>query len=120
MTQNNNDIGYGIKQCRKNLGYTQKQFSKMLGISVDTLSSYENGKTMPKMITIVKIAQISSQSTDEIIKVNKYTIHSLIPALMEKDIDAADIFAHYKKDIPEFFDDFDSYTEDEMIKQFRN
>lgn len=47
-----------LKALRINNGYTQKQASKLLGISVDTLSNYERGKSFPCVKVIHKIEEL--------------------------------------------------------------
>lgn len=37
-----------IKLKRKALGYTQKKLSELVGVSVQTINGYENGKEIPK------------------------------------------------------------------------
>lgn len=36
-----------IKEKRKNLGYTQKKLAELIGVSVQTINGYENGKEIP-------------------------------------------------------------------------
>ncbi len=66
---NDNIIGNGIRGCRKEFNYSQAQFAKALGISLNTLAAYESGKTIPDMVTIIKIANILHTSTDDILGV---------------------------------------------------
>lgn len=37
-----------IKQKRKQLGYTQEELAIRLGVSVKTISNYENGEMIPE------------------------------------------------------------------------
>jgi transcriptional regulator with XRE-family HTH domain len=36
-----------IKEKRKKLGLTQKEFAKLVGVSTQTINGYENGKEIP-------------------------------------------------------------------------
>lgn len=40
--------GLEIKQKRKQLGYTQEELAIRLGVSVKTISNYENGEIIPE------------------------------------------------------------------------
>ena len=49
-------IGERIKQCRLEHGMTQKDLAERMGISPIGISQYENGKRIPKIETIDRIA----------------------------------------------------------------
>ena len=48
-------------------GYTQEDASKLIGISVDTLSNYERGKSYPDVPVIKKIEEVYDVSYNDII-----------------------------------------------------
>ena len=56
-----------LKSARVNAGYSQKQASAMLGVGNKTLSSWENGITVPKADKIDKICQLYNVSYDNLI-----------------------------------------------------
>ena len=56
-----------IKSARVNAGYSQKKASSMLGVSNKTLSSWENGNTVPKADMIDKICQLYKVEYDNLI-----------------------------------------------------
>lgn len=63
------DIANGIKNARKKIGFTQQQLADALGITRATLSSYENGKTEPDFIFVIKFALLTKKYTpDDIIR----------------------------------------------------
>lgn len=43
---------------RKKCGYSQEHFAALVGLSVHGLSDLENGKSNPKLITVIKIAKL--------------------------------------------------------------
>lgn len=47
-----------LKAARVNKGLSQKEAAKKIGISVDTLSNYERGKSFPDVPTIQRIEQV--------------------------------------------------------------
>lgn len=50
-------IGQGIKELRQRCGIYQKDFAKMVGISVNALCSLETNKAEPSISTLKKIAK---------------------------------------------------------------
>lgn len=55
-----------LKAARMNMGYDQITASQLIGISVDTLSNYERGKTFPDVPTIKKIEEVYNVKYDDI------------------------------------------------------
>ncbi len=53
-----------FKEARKEAGYTQKQLSELLGISQQSYSDYENERTFPDKVTLLKLAECLNVSTD--------------------------------------------------------
>ena len=53
-----------IKAARVNVGLTQEEASKELGISRATLANYEAGKTVPDIEMDKKIASLYKTSVD--------------------------------------------------------
>ncbi len=51
-------IGQRIREERKSKGFTQEQFSEIIGISVEHLSRIETGSYRPSLLLIEKIAEI--------------------------------------------------------------
>lgn len=56
-----------MKAARINAGYTQKTAAKLLNISKNTLSNYENYKTIPDVKTSGAMARLYRVSVDNII-----------------------------------------------------
>lgn len=51
-------MGISLRAARVNKGYTQKQASKLLGISEPTLINYETFKNSPKISMLNKMAEL--------------------------------------------------------------
>lgn len=47
-----------LKAIRVNKGLSQEKASKLIGISVDTLGNYENGKSYPDVPVLKKIEKV--------------------------------------------------------------
>lgn len=59
-------IGKRIQKLRKSKGYTQQQFSEMVGISTNYLSDVERGKSFPRPEKLVSIMNTLDCSADDI------------------------------------------------------
>ncbi len=55
-----------LKAARVNIGFTQKEAAKALGIAVDTLGNYERGNRYPDVEMIQKIEKLYGLSYNEI------------------------------------------------------
>ncbi len=55
-----------LKAARINQRYTQKQAAALLGISAETLISWEKGRTFPNIKAIEKIEKLYQITYDEI------------------------------------------------------
>lgn len=55
-----------LKAARANLNLTQTEAAKRLGVSKDTLSNWENGRTSPNVEKFRLIEQIYGVSYDEL------------------------------------------------------
>ena len=55
-----------IEEIRNAKGIKQEEFSKMLGVSRQTISSLENGRYNPSIILAFKIAKLFDMAIEEI------------------------------------------------------
>ena len=53
-----------LKELRKELGLTQRDVGKYLGVGRTTISEYESGKIVPKQDNLVKLASFLGVSVD--------------------------------------------------------
>lgn len=60
-------IGEAIKYYRGKTGVSRATLAEKLGVSVMTISNYENGVTLPDMETVVTMAHFFSCTTDELL-----------------------------------------------------
>lgn len=71
------NIGENIKRIRKEKGYFQKQLAEKLGTTPQNLAQYENGKRIPKIETLIKIADALDCEVSDIDKniiVHRHTV----------------------------------------------
>ncbi len=59
-------IGKRIQTIRKSKGYTQQQFSEMVGLSTNYLSDVERGKSSVRLDKLVKIINSLECSADDV------------------------------------------------------
>lgn len=59
-------IGLKIKYLRKQHNITQKDLARSLCVTSQAISKWENGKNMPDISVLPKVAQIFGVSIDEL------------------------------------------------------
>ena len=62
------NIGKQLKDARIESGYTQEQVAEQLDVSRQTISSWENGRTFPDIVSVVSLSDIYDVSLDALIK----------------------------------------------------
>lgn len=65
-------IGLRIKNRRKELGLTQTQITKIVGISSGNMSDFETGKKLPSALSLIALSDILECSTDWILTGQEY------------------------------------------------
>ena len=58
---------FSLKTIREIRGFSQSEAAKKIGISVETLSNYERGKTYPDIPTLRKIEEVYNVNYNQII-----------------------------------------------------
>ena len=64
--EGDNMLKISLKSARVNAGYSQKSASTKLGVSNKTLSSWENGATVPKADMVDKICRLYNVEYDSV------------------------------------------------------
>lgn len=62
------DIGGKIRDGRVQAELTQEQAAEKLGVSRQTVSNWENGKTYPDIISVIKMSDLYGVSLDRLLK----------------------------------------------------
>ena len=62
------EISMCIKDARQKNNISQESLAEQLGVSRQTISSWENGKSYPDIVSIIKISDIFDISLDELLK----------------------------------------------------
>ena len=74
-----------IKSLREDMGYTQSELSKLLGITRSSVNAWELGISVPSTQYIVELSQIFKVSTDYLLGVDRTATVS-VAGLTEQDI----------------------------------
>lgn len=61
-------LGQMILKIRKEYGLTQEEFAKKFNVTRQTVSNWENEKSYPDLLTLVKISDVFGYSLDTILK----------------------------------------------------
>ena len=62
------DIGNMLKTARSEAGMTQEKAAEALGVSRQTISNWETGKTYPDIISVIHMSDLYSISLDHLLK----------------------------------------------------
>ena len=76
------NIGEKIKHAREENNLTQTQASESLMVSRQTISNWENGKSLPDILSVIKMSELYHISLDELLKGDKEMMEKI-----EKDIE---------------------------------
>ena len=76
------NIGDKIKNAREENKLTQTQASESLMVSRQTISNWENGKSLPDILSVIRMCELYQISLDELLKGDKAMMDKI-----EKDIE---------------------------------
>ena len=65
------EIGEKLKSSRLNAGMTQEQIAEKINVSRQTISNWENGKSLPDVISLIEISDLYQISLDDLLKGDK-------------------------------------------------
>ncbi len=65
------NIGQTIKELRKEKNLSQTQLAQLLFTSQDTISLWERGKSLPDIVSIIRMTQIFGVTSDYILGLEK-------------------------------------------------
>lgn len=78
------EIERKLKDARLISGLTQEQVAEQIMVSRQTISNWENGKSLPDIVSIMKLSDLYQISLDELLKGDPK-----MKEKMEKDVNAA-------------------------------
>ena len=62
------EIGCKLKRARNEKGLTQEQAAGLLNVSRQTISNWENNKSYPDIISVIRMSDIYAVSLDHLLK----------------------------------------------------
>lgn len=65
------EIGSKIRNARNASGFTQEKAAEALGVTRQTISNWENNKSYPDIISVVRMSDLYSISLDSLLKEDK-------------------------------------------------
>ena len=65
------------KDARQNNNISQESLAEQLGVSRQTISSWENGKSYPDLVSIIKMSDIFNISLDKMLKEDKKLVNNM-------------------------------------------
>lgn len=65
------DIGSKLKEARQKSRFTQEEIAEKLGVSRQSVSNWENNKTYPDIVSVIKLSDIYSVTLDSLLKEEK-------------------------------------------------
>ncbi len=71
------DIGQKLKHARTSAGLTQEGVAEALGVSRQTISNWENGRTYPDIVSVIRLSDLYEISLDALLKEDKKMISHL-------------------------------------------
>ncbi len=71
------DIGTKLKNARTKSGLTQEKVAEEIGVSRQSVSNWENGRSYPDIVSVIKLSDLYSVSLDELLKEDKKMIDHL-------------------------------------------
>jgi len=71
------EIGKKLKEARIRSGITQEDVAEQIGISRQTVSNWENEKSYPDVISVIRLSDLYAVSLDELLKGDNKMIEHL-------------------------------------------
>lgn len=71
------EISKCIKEARQNKNINQEDLAEKLGVTRQTISSWETGKSYPDIISVIKMSDIFDISLDKMLKEDKNLINNM-------------------------------------------
>ncbi|MBR6314012.1 MAG: helix-turn-helix domain-containing protein [Clostridia bacterium] len=62
------EISERLKEMRQNAGMTQEEVAEKIMVSRVTVSHWENGKSLPDIVSLISLSDLYSISLDELVK----------------------------------------------------
>ena len=71
------EIGKKLRNARTRSGFTQKKAAEEIGVARQTISNWENEKSYPDIVSVIRLSTLYSVSLDELLKGDEEMIDHL-------------------------------------------
>ena len=71
------EISKCIKEARQKNSISQESLAEQLGVSRQTISSWETGKSYPDIVSVIKMSDIFNVSLDKMLKEDKNLVNNM-------------------------------------------
>lgn len=71
------DIGNKLRCGRQKKGLTQEQVAQVVGVSRQTVSNWETGKSLPDVISVIRLSDLYGVSLDQLLKGDDTMLHHI-------------------------------------------
>lgn len=62
------EIGKRLKEARNSMNITQEQAAEKIFVTRQTLSNWENGRSLPDIVSVIKLSELYGLSLDELLR----------------------------------------------------
>ena len=71
------EIGKKLRNARTRSGFTQEKAAEQIGVARQTISNWENEKSYPDIVSVIRLSTLYSVSLDELLKGDEEMIDHL-------------------------------------------
>lgn len=71
------DIGDKLRKARQSLGQTQEQVAEAVGVSRQTVSNWETGRSLPDVLSVIRLSDLYGVSLDQLLKGDDTMLHHI-------------------------------------------
>ena len=71
------EIGKKLRNARTRSGFTQEKAAEEIGVARQTISNWENEKSYPDIVSVIRLSTLYSVSLDELLKGDEEMIDHL-------------------------------------------
>ena len=71
------EIGKKLRKARTRSGFTQEKAAEEIGVARQTISNWENEKSYPDIVSVIRLSTLYSVSLDELLKGDEEMIDHL-------------------------------------------
>lgn len=107
-----------LREIREEMGFSQKELAKQMGVSPTNIYNYESGRTEPNIDTLIKLSKILNVSVDYLLGIeDDLGIKGYAPA--KERISAAEALSGEEEDLLKDFRKLGVFARSSILIQVR-